>query len=97
MRGLCEKVAAGVLAPEEVTSEAISAATGLGHLPASCREPDLLIRTSGEQRLSNFLLWDLAYTELHFCDVLWPDFGDRELEAALDDYAQRERRFGRRR
>jgi len=57
-------------------------------------DPDLLIRTSGEQRISNFLLWQLAYSELVFLDVLWPDFGSRELEDALAAYAQRRRRFG---
>jgi undecaprenyl diphosphate synthase len=57
-------------------------------------EPDLLIRTSGEQRISNFLLWQLAYTELFFCDTLWPDFGERELRDALAQYAGRRRRFG---
>jgi undecaprenyl diphosphate synthase len=58
-------------------------------------EPDLFIRTGGEQRISNFLLWQLAYTELYFTDILWPDFGSKELEAALQSYQQRERRFGR--
>lgn len=58
-------------------------------------EPDLLIRTSGEYRLSNFLLWQLAYAELYFCDVLWPDFSDTDLEKALTAFAQRHRRFGR--
>ena len=57
-------------------------------------DPDLLIRTSGEQRISNYLLWQLAYSELHFTDVLWPDFSRADLEAALDSYAARERRFG---
>jgi undecaprenyl diphosphate synthase len=57
-------------------------------------EPDLLIRTSGEQRISNFLLWQLAYTELFFCDTLWPDFGEHELRDALAQYAGRRRRFG---
>jgi undecaprenyl diphosphate synthase len=57
-------------------------------------EPDLLIRTSGELRISNFLLWQLAYTELHFVDTLWPDFGERQLRQALVDYASRRRRFG---
>ncbi|MDA7984361.1 MAG: polyprenyl diphosphate synthase [Alphaproteobacteria bacterium] len=60
------------------------------HMPP----PDLLIRTGGEQRLSNFLLWPLAYTEIVFSDCLWPDFGEAELESALDEYARRERRFG---
>ena len=57
-------------------------------------EPDLLIRTSGEKRISNFLLWQLAYTELIFCDTLWPDFGERDLLDALSQYAGRRRRFG---
>jgi undecaprenyl diphosphate synthase len=57
-------------------------------------EPDVLIRTSGEQRISNFLLWQLAYTELIFVDTLWPDFGARDLRHALSEYAGRRRRFG---
>lgn len=60
------------------------------------RDPDLVIRTSGEKRLSNFLLWQTAYSELYFSEKLWPDFGKAELRRALDDYAARERRFGRR-
>jgi undecaprenyl diphosphate synthase len=59
-------------------------------------DPDLLIRTSGELRISNFLLWQLAYAELVFVDTLWPDFGLDQLRAALDDYASRRRRFGAR-
>ena len=58
-------------------------------------DPELLIRTSGENRLSNFLLWQLAYAEFYFTDVLWPDFNGTALDAALEDYAQRQRRFGR--
>ena len=58
-------------------------------------EPDLFIRTGGEQRISNFLLWQLAYTELYFTDTFWPDFGRTELMAAIQSYQQRERRFGR--
>jgi undecaprenyl diphosphate synthase len=58
------------------------------------QEPDLLIRTSGELRISNFLLWQLAYTELVFVDTLWPDFGERQLQEALAHYASRRRRFG---
>jgi len=58
-------------------------------------EPDLFIRTGGEQRVSNFLLWQLAYTELYFTDILWPDFDEVELHKAFDWFGQRERRFGR--
>ena len=61
---------------------------------AGAPDPDLFIRTGGEQRISNFLLWNLAYTELYFCDTLWPDFDDAELELALQHYARRQRRFG---
>jgi undecaprenyl diphosphate synthase len=61
---------------------------------AGAPEPDLFIRTGGEQRISNFLLWDLAYTELYFCDTLWPDFGEAELDAAIRHFASRNRRFG---
>ena len=57
-------------------------------------DPDLLIRTSGEKRISNFLLWQVAYSELYFTDILWPDFDADELHKALDDYRQRKRRFG---
>lgn len=59
-------------------------------------DPDLVVRTSGEHRLSNFLLWQSAYSELHFCDVLWPDFSEQDLVAAMDDYAERGRRYGTR-
>ena len=64
-------------------------------LPPAIREPDLLIRTSGEQRLSNFLLWEMAYTELYFTDLKWPEFGEAELRRALHTYAKRNRRFGK--
>ena len=57
--------------------------------------PDLIIRTSGEQRLSGFLLWQSVYSELYFTETLWPDFGEKDLDAALDDYAERKRRFGK--
>ncbi|MGI9246598.1 MAG: undecaprenyl diphosphate synthase family protein, partial [Steroidobacteraceae bacterium] len=57
-------------------------------------EPDLFIRTGGERRISNFLLWNLAYSELYFCDTLWPDFDDAELDRALEYFRRRERRFG---
>lgn len=78
-------------AGQAVTEESFSAALSLAHVP----DPDLLIRTGGECRVSNFLLWQLAYAELHFSPVLWPDFDAAALDAALADYAARERRFGR--
>lgn len=84
-------VASGI-APDDVTEEALAA-----HLYApELAEPDLVIRTSGEKRLSNFLLWQSAYSELVFTDTLWPDFGEDDLRAALDEFATRGRRFGAR-
>jgi undecaprenyl diphosphate synthase len=74
----------------EVDEEALSARLWTAGVP----DVDLLIRTSGEHRISNFLLWQSAYAELYLTDLLWPDFGPAELTAALEDYAQRERRFG---
>jgi len=73
-----------------VTEEALSQAMSLAHVP----DPDLLIRTGGEMRISNFLLWQCAYSELYFSDKLWPDFDEAALDAALQDYASRQRRFG---
>jgi undecaprenyl diphosphate synthase len=76
--------------PEEIDEEALAARLYEPDMP----DPDLLIRTSGELRISNFLLWQLAYTELVFVDRLWPDFGEADLRSALEDYARRRRRFG---
>lgn len=87
---LAEAVRTGSLEPADIDEEAIEAALHTVDLPP----PDLLIRTSGEQRLSNFLLWQLAYAEMLFVDTLWPDFGKDHLAAALNDFAARERRFG---
>jgi undecaprenyl diphosphate synthase len=78
--------------PGDVDDEAIAARLYAPELP----DPDLVIRTSGEQRLSNFLLWQSAYAELVFTETLWPDFGEDDLRAALDEYARRARRFGAR-
>ena len=89
-RSLAEDVAAGRLRPDQIDEDALSARMALADLPA----PDLFIRTGGELRISNFLLWQLAYTELWFTDALWPDVDATLLQAALDDYARRERRFG---
>lgn len=79
---------------QDLSTEDIAAKLPEYLMTANMPEPDLLIRTSGEQRISNFLLWQCAYTEMVFTDVLWPDFGRTELAAAIDEYARRERRFG---
>ncbi|MSP22754.1 MAG: di-trans,poly-cis-decaprenylcistransferase [Dehalococcoidia bacterium] len=76
--------------PEDVTEETIAARLATANLP----EPDLLIRTGGERRISNFLVWQAAYTEYHFSSALWPDFGPADIDAALEEYSQRRRRFG---
>jgi undecaprenyl diphosphate synthase len=90
-RHLAERVAKGTLVPEEIDEALFARSLYTGDLP----DPDLLIRTSGEVRISNFMLWQLAYTELHVTQVLWPDFDRQQLFAALEDYGRRERRFGR--
>jgi undecaprenyl diphosphate synthase len=89
-RSLARRGAAGELRPEEIDEENFGAQLQLRDAP----DPDLFIRTGGEHRISNFLLWNLAYTELYFCDVLWPDFDDGELDRAFRFYATRQRRFG---
>ena len=89
-RLLAAQCAAGRLRPADITPEVLGAALQLGDLP----DPDLFIRTGGEKRISNFLLWNLAYTELYFCDALWPDFDTAGFEAALEFYASRQRRYG---
>jgi len=89
-RALAEEVAAGRLRPEDIDETALSRRVALAELP----EPDLFIRTGGDLRISNFLLWQLAYTELWFTETLWPEFGVAELDQALQVYASRERRFG---
>ena len=90
-RLLAEQVAAGQLCPDRIDDAVFSRQLCLHELP----EPDLFIRTGGESRISNFLLWQLAYTELYFTDVLWPDFDETEFSRALDWYAARQRRFGK--
>ena len=89
-RALAEDVAAGSLAPADIDEAAVAARVALADLPP----PDLLVRTGGDQRISNFLLWQLAYAELWFTDTLWPDLDAATLQRALDDFAGRERRFG---
>jgi undecaprenyl diphosphate synthase len=85
-----KKIIAAGTATDAITEELIAQSLDTAQLP----EPDLLIRTGGEQRLSNFLLWQSAYTEFYFTDVLWPDFGKKEFAAALENFSQRERRYG---
>lgn len=92
VRALAAQAALGELDPAAITQETIEAHLDTAGMP----DPDLLIRTSGEQRLSNFLLWQVSYAEIHVTDCLWPDFGRPEFEAALADYVSRERRFGKR-
>ena len=90
-QSLARDVADGRIVPEQIDEEAISARLMTAGMP----DPDLLIRTSGEQRVSNFLLWQLAYTEFYISGVLWPDFGRRDLFTAILDYKRRERRYGK--
>ncbi|MFC7520769.1 polyprenyl diphosphate synthase [Xanthomonas populi] len=89
-RALAEEVAAGRLQPQQIDEALLASRIALADLPA----PDLFIRTGGDTRISNFLLWQLAYTELWFTETLWPEFDATVLQQALNDYAGRERRFG---
>jgi len=91
VRKLAAQVAAGELKSEDIDEHSIAEHLSLSHLP----EPDLFIRTGGEQRISNFLIWQLAYSELYFTHTLWPDFDREELARALHSFAERQRRFGR--
>ncbi|MCL7970632.1 MAG: polyprenyl diphosphate synthase [marine benthic group bacterium] len=90
-RTLARRCVAGDLSPDEIAPEDFEAAL----FTAGSPDPDLLIRTSGEMRVSNFLLWQIAYAEIHVTPVLWPDFGERDFYEAVLDYQRRERRFGR--
>jgi undecaprenyl diphosphate synthase len=89
-RRMAAKAVAGEIAVEDIDSDSLSKMLSMADLP----EPDLFIRTGGEQRISNFLLWQLAYTELYFTDLLWPDFDATALDTALQSFAGRQRRFG---
>lgn len=90
-RKIAQDVLNGKIAIESITEETIKAALSTANIP----DPELMIRTSGELRISNFLLWELAYTELYVTDTLWPDFKKEDLLVALMDYQKRERRFGK--
>ncbi|MBK3733561.1 undecaprenyl pyrophosphate synthetase [Azospirillum brasilense] len=89
-RRLAEEVRAGTLDPADITEDRLSERLFTADIP----DPDLIVRTSGEKRISNFLLWQAAYAELVFVDTLWPDFSKRDLEAAIEEFHRRERRFG---
>jgi undecaprenyl diphosphate synthase len=90
VRRKAEEVRSGAIDPDEIDADRIGGYLDTADIP----DPDLLIRTSGEMRLSNFLLWQLAYAELYFTDAYWPDFSKETLARAIADYAGRERRFG---
>jgi undecaprenyl diphosphate synthase len=89
-RKLIGEALAGEIKPEEVTKASIARHLYTAEIP----DPDLLIRTGGERRISNFLLWQMAYTEFYFTETLWPDFGETELLEAIGDFQRRDRRFG---
>ena len=90
VRKLASEVAAGTLSADEINSDRFEQTLSLGDLPP----PDLCISTGGDARISNFMLWQLAYTEFYFCEALWPDFDEAALTRAIEDFQSRERRFG---
>lgn len=91
VRNIANEVAAGTLKPEDISEDTIAAQLATNFMP----DPDLLIRTGGEVRLSNYLLWQCAYSELYFCDTLWPDFDEEELAKAICNFQTKERRYGK--
>ena len=90
VRALARRAAEGTLEPSEIDEATFSGALFTAGLP----DPDLLIRTANERRISNFLLWQISYAEVHFCETLWPDFAEADLHDAIRDFAGRQRRFG---
>ncbi len=90
-RRIAQKVKDGSIAPEDISEEMISQNLTTNFMP----DPELLIRTGGELRISNYLLWQIAYSELYFCDTYWPDFSEEDLHKAISDYQKRQRRFGK--
>lgn len=88
------RMAQDAIQPTDITESTLSRYLSTSVIPEHCRHPDLLLRTSGEARLSNFLLWEMAYTELWFTETKWPDFGEKDFNKALLEYSLRERRFG---
>ena len=91
VRHIAEEVRNGRLLAADITEDTIAERLNTNFMP----DPDLLIRTGGELRISNYLLWQIAYSELYFCDTYWPDFGEQELHEAIASYQQRQRRFGK--
>jgi undecaprenyl diphosphate synthase len=91
VKSIASKVASNQLALENIDQTTFESELSLANIP----DPDLFIRTGGEQRISNFLLWQLAYAELYFTDLLWPDFSEQEMQRALDIYSKRQRRYGK--
>ncbi len=90
-RQIANEVKAGTLNPADINEDTIAQHMATAFMP----DPDLLIRTGGEERISNYLLWQIAYSELYFCDTFWPDFSEEELRRAIANYQQRQRRFGK--
>lgn len=88
---VAREVSEGKLSLSDITEETVSAHLQTNFMP----DPELLIRTGGEQRISNYLLWQIAYSELYFCDTYWPDFNEEDLKKAIEDYQSRQRRFGK--
>ena len=90
VKSIAQKVAKGEISPDDITEEMISSSLYTKELP----DPDLIIRPSGEYRLSNYLLWQSAYSEIYIDDVLWPDYTPADLDRAIEEYGRRNRRFG---
>ena len=90
VRNISQEVLDGKISPDDIVDDTIASHLSTNESP----DPDLVVRTSGEQRLSNFLLWELAYSEFYFTDIHWPDFDEKELQKAIYTYQSRDRRFG---
>lgn len=91
MKDIVQKALDGQLSVDDITEDTVSQSLTTASIP----DPDLLIRTGGELRISNYLLWQIAYSELYFCDTFWPDFNEADLHKAIADYQHRQRRFGK--
>ena len=91
VRDIANEVKSGAIALQDISEETVTEHLSTSFMP----DPELLIRTGGEQRISNYLLWQIAYSELYFCDTYWPDFMEDDLHKAIEDYQSRQRRFGK--